>query len=235
MVTLTPAAAEALGVEISEEDRKRPFIEMSGRKGVGVKIDDLIDALQSKATESVREGSKREGLTDDEIEQLGRTIAIAAIRYFMLKYGRNKIIAFDFNEALTFEGDSGPYLQYSTVRVQNIFRKMKERGVSAGLDEPSLDALTLREGLNDEMWELVRRSADLPAAVRRAVDSLELSVITHELFELSQKFNSFYHKYPILNEPDPAERQRRAVCAEVFRRTMIASLGLLGIPVPERM
>ncbi|HJT16645.1 MAG TPA: arginine--tRNA ligase, partial [Thermoanaerobaculia bacterium] len=235
MVALTPAAAEALGVEISEEDRKRPFIEMSGRKGVGVKIDDLIDALQSKATENVREGSKREGLTDDEIRQLGRTIAIAAIRYFMLKYGRNKIIAFDFNEALTFEGDSGPYLQYSTVRVQNIFRKMKERGVEAGLDDKSLDSLTLREGLNDEMWELVRRSADLPAAVRRAVDSLELSVITHELFELSQKFNSFYHKYPILNEPDPAERQRRAVCAEVYRRTMIASLGLLGIPVPERM
>jgi len=146
-----------LGVEVSAEDRKRPFIEMSGRKGVGVKIDDLIDALQSKATEAVREGSKREGLTDDEIEQLGRMIAIGAIRYFMLKFGRNKIIAFDFSEALTFEGDSGPYLQYSTVRVQNIFRKMKERGVDARLDAASLDALTLREGLNDEMWELVRR------------------------------------------------------------------------------
>ena len=235
MVTLTPAAAVALGVEISEEDRKRPFIEMSGRKGIGVKIDDLIDALQSKSTEAVREGSKREGLSDEEIEQLGRFIAIGAIRYFMLKFGRNKVIAFDFAEALTFEGDSGPYLQYSTVRVLNIFRKAAERGINVGLDSHSLDALTLREGLSDEMWELVRRSADLPAAVRRAVDSLELSVITHELFELSQKFNSFYHKYPILNEPDPAERQRRAVCAEVFRRTMIASLELLGIPVPERM
>ena len=235
MVALTPEAAQALGVEVSDEDRKRPFIEMSGRKGVGVKIDDLIDALQSKATEAVREGSKREGLTDAEIEQLGRHIAIGAIRYFMLKFGRNKIIAFDFNEALTFEGDSGPYLQYAVVRVQSIFRKMKERGVDPMLDDTSLDALTLREGLNDDMWELVRRSADLPAAVRRAVDSLELSVITHDLFELCQKFNSFFHKYVILNEPDPAERQRRAVCAEVFRRTMMASLNLLGIPVPERM
>ena len=235
MVTLTPETAQALGVEVSEEDRKRPFIEMSGRKGVGVKIDDLIDALQSKATEAVRDGSKREGLSDAEVEQLGRFIAIGAIRYFMLKFGRNKIIAFDFVEALTFEGDSGPYLQYSTVRVMNIFRKAAERGVDVGLDDRSLDALTLREGLSDEMWELVRRSADLPAAVRRAVDSLALSVITQELFELSQKFNSFCHKYPILNEPDRAERQRRAVCAEVFRRTMIASLELLGIPVPERM
>ena len=99
----------------------------------------------------------------------------------------------------------------------------------------SLNALTLNEGLCDEMWELVRRSADLPAAVQRAVESLELSVITHELFELSQKFNSFYHKYPIMNEKDDAERQRRAVCAEVFRRTMRSALDLLAIPVPERM
>jgi len=235
MVALTPATAAALGLEIAEEDRQRPWVEMSGRKGVGVKIDDLIDALQAKATEAVREGSKREGLSEEETAELGRQIAIGAIRYFMLKYGRNKIIAFDFAEALTFEGDSGPYLQYSTVRVRNIFRKMAERGVNARLDDASLDALTLTEGIGDEMWELVRRSAELPAAVLRAVESLELSVITHELFELSQKFNSFYHKYPILNEKDDAERQRRAACAEIFRRTMIAALERLGIPVPERM
>jgi arginyl-tRNA synthetase len=235
MVALTPATAKALGIEVSDEDSKKPYIEMSGRKGLGVKADDLIDALQSKAAESVREGSKREGLDDQDIDQLGREIAVAALRYFMLKYGRNKVIAFDFNEALTFEGDSGPYLQYSTVRVENIFRKMAERGVEANLDDTSLDALTLNEGLTDEMWELVRLSAELPSAIRRATDALELSIITHDLFVLAQKFNSFYHKYPILNEKDPAERQRRAVCAEVFRQTMRATLGLLGIPVPDRM
>jgi arginyl-tRNA synthetase len=235
MVALTPATAKALGIDVSEDDSKKPYIEMSGRKGLGVKADDLIDALQSKAAESVREGSKREGLSDDDIDQLGREIAVAALRYFMLKYGRNKVIAFDFNEALTFEGDSGPYLQYSTVRVENIFRKMAERGVEAKLDATSLDALTLNEGLTDEMWELVRLSAELPSAIRRATEALELSIITHDLFVLAQKFNSFYHKYPILNEKDPAERQRRAVCADVFRQTMRATLGLLGIPVPERM
>ena len=235
MVALTPATAKALGIDVSDDDSKKPYIEMSGRKGLGVKADDLIDALQSKAAESVREGSKREGLSEDDIEQLGREISVAALRYFMLKYGRNKVIAFDFNEALTFEGDSGPYLQYSTVRVENIFRKMAERGVESKLDPTSLDALTLNEGLTDEMWELVRLSAELPSAIRRATDALELSIITHDLFVLAQKFNSFYHKYPILNEKDPAERQRRAVCAEVFRQTMRATLGLLGIPVPERM
>src|ERR1051325_28524 len=220
MVALTPATAKALGIEVAEADAKKPYIEMSGRKGLGVKADDLLDSLQSKATEAVREGSKREGLGDEEVELLGRQIAVGALRYFMLKYGRNKVIAFDFNEALTFEGDSGPYLQYSTVRVQNIFRKMKERGVDAKLDDASLDALTLNlgpqaEGLTDEMWDLVRRSAELPATAARAVDALELSILTHDLFELAQRFNSFYHKYPILNEKDEAERQRRAVCAEV--------------------
>src|SRR5437763_1943118 len=235
MVALTPATATALGIEVSEEDAKKPYLEMSGRKGLGVKADDLLDALESKAAESVREGSKREGLSDADIDELARQISVAALRYFMLKYGRNKVIAFDFAEALTFEGDSGPYLQYSTVRVQNIFRKMAERGVDALLDDTSLDALTLREGITDEMWELVKRSAEMPSSVRRAVDALELSTITHDLFELAQKFNSFYHKYPILNEKEDAERQRRAVCAEVFRRTMVAALALLGIPVPERM
>jgi arginyl-tRNA synthetase len=234
MVALTPATAKALGIDVSDEDSKKPYLEMSGRKGLGVKADDLIDALQTKAAESVREG-RGEGLTNAEIEQLGHEIAVAALRYFMLKYGRNKVIAFDFNEALTFEGDSGPYLQYSVVRVENIFRKMIERGVDARLDDASLDALTLNEGLTDEMWELVRLSAELPAAIRRATDALELSIITHDLFELAQKFNSFYHKYPILNEKDADERQRRAVCAEVFRRTMAGALELLGIPVPLRM
>jgi arginyl-tRNA synthetase len=235
MVALTPSTAKALGMELSAEDSGRAYVEMSGRKGLGVKADDLMDAMERKATESVRDGGKAEGLSDEEMRSLGRDVAVAALRYFMLKYGRNKVIAFDFDEALTFEGDSGPYLQYSTVRVQNIFRKMKERGVDPLTDDRALDSLTLNEGLTDEMWELVRLSADMPAAIRRAVDSLELSVVTHQLLELAQKFNSFYHKYPILNEKDDAERQRRAVCAEVFRRTMTRTLELLAIPVPERM
>jgi arginyl-tRNA synthetase len=234
MVALTPATAKALGMEIPDEDASRAYIEMSGRKGLGVKADDLLDMLEQKAAEAVRANAET-GEADANAAALGRQIAIAALRYFMLRFGRNKVIAFDFNEALKFEGDSGPYLQYSTVRVQNIFRKMAERGVDPRIDDRSVDDLTLNQGLTDEMWELVRQSAEAPAAIRRAVDSLELSVVTQYLLDLAQKFNSFYHKYPILPEKNDAERQRRAVCAEVFRRTMVCALDLLGIPVPERM
>jgi arginyl-tRNA synthetase len=233
MVALTPVTAKALGMEISEEDAKRAYVEMSGRKGFGVKADDMLDELERKATESVQKNADAEDAVQAGV--IGRQVAIAALRYFMLRFGRNKVIAFDFDEALRFEGDSGPYLQYSTVRVQNIFRKMAERGVDPRIDERAVDDLTLHQGLTDDMWELVKLSAELPANIRRAVDSLELSIVTQYLLEMAQKFNSFYHKYPVLNEKDPAERQRRAVCAEVFRRTMVAAMGLLGIPVPERM
>jgi arginyl-tRNA synthetase len=235
MVALTPATAKALGLEMSEEDASRAYVEMSGRKGLGVKADDLMDEMEKKATEAVQ-ANAQDAFSSAEASVLGRQIAVAALRYFMLKYGRNKVIAFDFSEALAFEGDSGPYLQYSTVRVNNIFNKMRQRGVDPMIDDASLDRLTLGEqNISDEMWELVRLSADLPSQIRRAVDSLELSILTHALLEIAQKFNSFYHKYPILNEKDDGERQRRAACAEVFRRTMTAALELLGIPVPARM
>lgn len=233
MVALTPATAKALGMEVSEEDAKRAYVEMSGRKGFGVKADDMLDELERKATEAVKQNA--EELSEEDAAKIGREVAVAALRYFMLRFGRNKVIAFDIDEALRFEGDSGPYLQYSTVRVQNIFRKMKERGVDPRIETRAVEDLTLTQGLTDEMWELVKLSAELPGAIRRAVDSLELSIVTQYLLEMAQKFNSFYHKYPILNEKDAAERQRRAVCAEVFRLTMVRALELLGIPVPERM
>ncbi|HKR66726.1 MAG TPA: arginine--tRNA ligase, partial [Thermoanaerobaculia bacterium] len=203
MVALTPATAKALGMEISDEDASRAYVEMSGRKGLGVKADDLLDELERKAVEAVRANPGE--FTDEEAATIGRQVAVAALRYFMLRYGRNKVIAFDFEEALRFEGDTGPYLQYSVVRVQNIFRKLAERGIDPGLDEHAIDNLTLHQGLTDEMWELVRLSAELPSAIRRGVESLELSVITQAILELAQKFNSFYRKYTIANEPDAIE------------------------------
>jgi arginyl-tRNA synthetase len=238
MVALSPATAELLGVVVGEDDQQKGALEMSGRKGVGIKADDLFDELERKAEEALGEGLSAEraaAMPEDERRLLAHQIAVAALRYFMLKFGRNRVIAFDFREALAFEGDSGPYLQYSTVRARNIFRKMQERGVSTGLDEQERDQLTIGEDVNDEIWDIVRSAATTSAVVRRAVDSLELSMITHHALELSQKFNSFYHKYPILNEPRADERRRRAACAAVFLSTMDGILELLGIPVPERM
>ena len=235
MVALSPATARDLGLSLSEDDQEKRTVEMSGRKGVGVKADDLLDALERKALDEVRSRAD-EDASFSESEELAREIAVAALRYFMLKYGTNRVIAFDFDEALSFEGDSGPYLQYSTVRAANIFRKLEAKGVSTGLDSPrELDMLTVGEALNDEAWEIVRLTSMTGEMVRRAVDTLELSTITHHALELCQKFNTFYQKYSILNEEDSRERRRRAAVVEVFRKGMATILDLLGIPVPARM
>ena len=236
MVALTPATAVALGMNVTDEDMARPYLEMSGRKGLGVKADDLMNALEQKAAAALAENAREtETIEGGDSALLARQISIGALRYFMLKYGRNKVIAFDFGEALTFEGDSGPYLQYSAVRAENIFRKMASQGIDPLLSNDEIDRLMLGDEMADEMWEIVLASAGTAGSVRRAVEALELSILSHHALELAQKFNSFYHKFPILKEKDAAERQRRAACAQIFRRTSMNLLGLMGVPLPERM
>jgi arginyl-tRNA synthetase len=200
---------------------------MSGRKGLGVKIDDLVELLLER---SRREIAARRENTDDDAEQDARAIAVGALRYFLLKFGKNKLIAFDFDEALNFEGDTGPYLQYSLVRADNIFRKVEERGLAT---DPNL--ASGGEGWDDDLWALVLDAAAIPEVAERAVESLELSTLARHAFGLAQAFNHFYHRQPIVSETDAAVRARRLAVARIFRRAMSRLLGLLGIPEPGRM
>jgi arginyl-tRNA synthetase len=244
IVALTPRAArelsERFGEEyrLSEEDEKKPYVEMSGRKGLGVKADDLVELLlersraevgkrrESEADADANPGSPTGAETAQKAETDSRAIAVGALRYFLLKFGRNKVIAFDFDEALNFEGDTGPYLQYSLVRAGNIFRKLEEKGVAAG--EPS-------GAWEDDLWALILDAASLPEMAARAVESYEPSTLARHAFAFAQGFNQFYHRNPILQEPDEATRNRRIAVAKVFRREMARALDLLGIPEPGRM
>jgi arginyl-tRNA synthetase len=239
IVALSPRAArelaERFGEEyrLSAEDEKKPYVEMSGRKGLGVKADDLVELLleRSRAEVGKRRSEEPEGGGDGAAEVDARAIAVGALRYFLLKFGRNKIIAFDFDEALNFEGDTGPYLQYSIVRADNIFRKLAERGMP---DQPSPEAST-DATWEDDLWELVLSAASLSEVAERAVASLELSTIAHHALTLAQAFNQFYHRHPIVNESDAALRNRRLTVARIFRREMSRLLAILGIPEPQRM
>jgi arginyl-tRNA synthetase len=233
-VALTPRAARELAerfheeYRLSPEEEKKPFVEMSGRKGLGVKIDDLVEILLEL---SRREIAARRETTDEAAEEDARAIAVGALRYFLLKFGKNKLIAFDFDEALNFEGDTGPYLQYSLVRADNIFRKLEARGLA----DADAAAPVGQGGWEDDLWALVLDAAEIPEVAERAVDSLELSTIARHAFGLAQAFNHFYHRQPIVNEKDPAVRGRRLAVAKIFRRAMAQLLGLLGIPEPGRM
>jgi arginyl-tRNA synthetase len=238
IVALSPKAARALAerfgeeYRLSPEDEKKPFVEMSGRKGLGVKADDLYEILLERSREEIARRREGEGAAESEAaDRDARAIAVGALRYFLLKFGRNKVIAFDFDEAVSFEGDTGPYLQYSGVRADNIFRKLAERGLP---NEPSPDGLA-RAAWEDDLWSILLDAASTGEMAERAIASLELSTLARHAFTLAQAFNQFYHRHPIAAEPDADVRNRRLAVARIFRREMARLLELLGIPEPGRM
>ena len=240
MVALSHTTARELGYPSDEESEKKPFVEVSGRKGLGVKIDDLLDVLEAKAFAEV---SRRNAeLSPDECRRAASQIAVAAIRYFMLKFSRGKLIVFDMEEALSFEGETGPYLQYAAVRANNIFTRLRERdGVSeadvlAALAGAPTDELNPSDEPDArDLWALVFEASRLDDIVEQTVRGLEFSVLAKYAFGLAQLFNAFYHRYPILNEEDAARRRWRAAGAAYFRAQLTRALDLMGIEVPGRM
>ena len=239
MVALSNTTARTLGYLATDApDDKRGWVDVSGRKGQGVKADDLMDTLVSRAeTEVAKRNPELSGL---EHRRIAEMIAVAAVRYFMVKYSRTKIIAFDIDEALAFEGESGPYLQYAVVRAQNIFVKLRER---EGLEEADVLArladlpaaeLTGESGSHD-LWALVLEASRLDEIVEQVVRTLEFSVLAKHAFGLAQMFNAFYHRYPILNEEQVDARLWRAAGVAYFRAQLTRALDLMGIAVPARM
>ena len=244
MVALSHATAKELGYDTPQGDEPaKPFVEVSGRKGLGVKIDDLLDLLSAKATAEV--AKRNPDFAPEECERAGAQIAVAAIRYFMLKHSRGKLIVFDIEEALSFEGETGPYLQYAVVRANNIFRKLQEReGLSEAdvlrdLDTTPADELLEASGDgaggDHALWAVVFEASRLDEIVEQVVRSLEFSGLAKYTFGLAQTFNAFYHRYPILNEERPDRKRWRAAGVAYVRTQLTRALDLMGIDVPSRM
>ena len=242
MVALSHATARELGYTSgSGSDVTKPFVEVSGRKGLGVKIDDLLDLLTEKASAEV--AKRNPELTDEDCRRTASQIATAAIRYFMLKFSRGKLIVFDIEEALSFEGETGPYLQYAAVRANNIFSKLQTReGLTADdilstLDSTPADELTRDPADSDahHLWSLVLEAARLDEVVDQVERSLEFSGLAKYAFGLAQLFNGFYHRYPILNEEQVDRKRWRAAGVAYFRSQFTRTLDLMGIEVPVRM
>jgi arginyl-tRNA synthetase len=238
MVALTHSTARELGYDASE-DTGRPFVEVSGRKGLGVKADDLIDLLTGKAAGEV--AKRNADFTPEDVRRTAEAIAVAAVRYFMVKFSRGKLIAFDIDEALSFEGESGPYLQYAVVRANNIFAKLEERegigapAVIAAMPGLAPDALAADHEDAHELWGLVLEAARLDEVVDQAVRTLELSVVAKYAFGLAQRFSGFYHQYPILKEERADVRLWRAAAVAYYRQQLTTALDLMGCTIPERM
>ena len=231
MVVLTPGSARQLGLDVSEEDSQRSHIELSGRRGFGVKADDLLDALIAAAQKEV--DARHEELSQQERQHIATQIADGALRYFMLKFTKNSLIAFDFNEALNFEGETGPYAQYAVVRATNIFRKggfTSEQVLSAKTELDFLDEDGARE-----IWQLWLTAGQISLMIEQCIATTEPAHAAKYAFQLAQQFNNFYHKHHILTEADPARKQFLLATAAVVRHALIQGLALMGISVPPVM
>ncbi|HLM57363.1 MAG TPA: arginine--tRNA ligase [Pyrinomonadaceae bacterium] len=245
MVTLSPVAAEELGFELSAEEKARPFVEMSGRRGLGVKVDDLIDRLEADALKEV--ASRHADLPEDEKRAIAHVIAVGSLRYFLLKWTRNSLIVFDFQEALSFKGETGPYCQYAAVRANSIFRNLPggelesaEETISSALsdDEKAAELARVFEGeRGDELWSLVTLAARLGEVLAQSAAAAEPSHLAKYAFQLARAFNFFYHHDDnrIVAETNPVRRAVLIRIADYVRRRLTSALGTLGIEVPERM
>lgn len=234
MVALTPRCATDLGYTVAEEDQGRAYIEVSGRKGFGVKADDLIDKLIVAALVQVE--ARHPDRAEAEREEISTQIAVGALRYYMLRYTRNAVIAFDFQDALSFEGETGPYAQYAVVRAKNIFRKAEISAEGALRQFAALDAtpyFTGEEG--DSIWELWLLASKSAQVLERSIQSTEPAYLAKYAFQLAQQFSNFYHRHHILNETDPARKTLLLATAAVAQRELVRTLGWMGIDAPEVM
>jgi arginyl-tRNA synthetase len=247
MVALSPETARQLGYrqeapaadgEYREQETgaageaPEKVLEMSGRKGIGVKADDLMDRLEAKSREEI--GKRNRELAGAELDVLAREIAVAALRFFMVKTTTNRVIAFDFDEALNFEGDSGPYVQYSLVRARNIRRRLRAAGQPDEVSAAAVQEIAASH-FGEDLWGLILEVAQIRDLVEKAVAALELSLVARQALEIAQRFNTFYHRHPILQESDLAVRAARLATVQIFRRGLENLAELLGIPTPERM
>jgi arginyl-tRNA synthetase len=238
MVALTPRCAAELGYPLSEEDKTRSFIEVSGRKGFGVKADDLMDALLTSAKKEV--DPRHPEWSESERTTIATQIAVGAVRYFMLKFTKSSVIAFDFSEALSFEGETGPYAQYAVVRATNIFRRgdldaeIFARELPDHLSREEFSRFLSGEEAN-ELWELWLRAAKTSTIVDQAIAATEPAYVAKHVFQLAQLFNAFYHRYPILAEADARRKQFLLATVAVVRRELIRLLSVMGITIPPVM
>ncbi len=234
MVALTPRCAGELGYTLSEEEQGRATVEVSGRKGFGVKADDLIDRMIGAARAEV--DARHPELSEHERAEIATAIGVGALRYFMLRFTRNTMIAFDFQDALAFDGDTGPYAQYAAVRAANIFRKADADEADCLTAVASLDLASMLEGEDGtSVWEVWLTASRLSLVLEQGIAAAEPAVLAKYAFQLAQQFNNFYHRHHILTETDAARKALLLATAAVARRELVRVLGWMGIAVPSAM
>jgi arginyl-tRNA synthetase len=232
-VVLTPRCAAEMGYELSADEAQRPYVEVSGRKGLGVKADDLIDRLEEAALAEVQQ--RHSEMSVEEQKRTAHAIAVGALRFFLLKFTRNAIIVFDFKDALSFEGETGPYCQYAVVRIRGIRRKGAEAGASRAAVTAETAQRFLAGAEGNGLWEVLLAAGSLDYAVDAVIVAREPAFVAKHAFQLAQAFNNFYHKHHILSEADEQKRAFLSGLTELVEVQLVRALDLMGMEAPEKM
>ncbi len=206
-----------------------PEGKMKSREGTVVDADDLIDEMIDTARDMSKELGKLEGLNDDEKESIFRIIGLGALKYFILKVDPVKNMVFNPRESIDFDGNTGPFIQYTYARIRSVFRKAEELDISLPADLP------VDLALNDKEKSLIRFIHEYPSVVRDSGDAYNPSLIANFIYELVKEYNQFYHDYSILKEENLDFRDLRLVLSLVVARVIRNGMEMLGIEVPERM
>lgn len=250
-VTLTTKSAVEMGYKLSEDDSKRNQVNMSGRKGLGVKVDDLIDKLQEKALKEVTLRHQEE--SEQERKYIANQIAVGALRYFLLKYTRISSIAFDFDEVLAFEGETGPYIQYAVVRINSMFSKLNidKQTINECLKNLSLEEIEYLFNLKDEatgwdgqyLWALLCQANRLKDVINTSIKSLEPTYVAKYTYQIASNFNEFYNIknakgkviYKLVSETDINRQYLLIILVKYIQQQLESALELLGIEIPDKM
>ena len=204
-----------------------PEGKMKSREGTVVDADDLMEEMVANARQVATELGKTDGMSAAEIDNIAETVGMGALKYFLLKVDPRKNMMFNPKESIDFNGNTGPFIQYTYARIRSVLRKAQEQGFAASAYAAVVP--------NDKEIALIQTLADFPATVQEAGRTYSPALIANYAYELVKQYNQFYHDYSILREEDVAVRSLRlALCATVARTVRLA-MGLLGISVPERM
>ncbi len=204
-----------------------PEGKMKSREGTVVDADDLMEEMVSGAREVSREMDKLQGLSEQEVAEIAETVGMGALKYFLLKVDPRKNMLFNPKESIDFNGNTGPFIQYTYARIRSVLRKAAEKGFAIG-DYSKVTP-------NDKEIALIQALADFPATVREAGRSFSPALIANYAYDLVKQYNQFYHDYTILGEEDEATRSLRLALCDQTSRVVKTAMGLLGINVPERM
>ncbi|MBO7112006.1 MAG: arginine--tRNA ligase [Bacteroidaceae bacterium] len=205
-----------------------PEGKMKSREGTVVDADDLMDEMIETARATSAELGKLDGLTKEEQDEIMRIVGMGALKYFILKVDARKNMTFNPKESIDFNGNTGPFIQYTYARIRSIMRKAAEEGIDAVHADTDASVSTKETGL-------IQLLSEFSGTVRQAAEDFNPSVIANYCYDLAREFNQFYHDYSIMHEPDLKLKHFRIVLAATVGKVLRTGMGLLGIEMPERM